>query len=121
MGYIAWAVLRRRHRGSSSPTLARRDGPAAEPRRPGQSPAPTDEYVVDPVATPATTASRINILLTGVDSAEDRTHALTDTLLVASIDPTTADVALVSIPRDISDFPLYDGRTFTGKINSLMT
>jgi LCP family protein required for cell wall assembly len=25
------------------------------------------------------------------------------------------------MPRDISNFPLYDGRTFTGKINSLMT
>ena len=28
---------------------------------------------------------------------------------------------LISIPRDISDFELYDGRTFTGKINSFMT
>ena len=87
----------------------------------GQSAPPDDEYGVAPIATPPTKASRINILLTGVDSAEQRTTALTDTLLVASIDPTTADVVLISIPRDISDFPLYDGRTFTGKINSFMT
>ncbi len=88
---------------------------------PGASVAPTDEYVVQPAATPETHADRINILLTGVDSAEQRTTALTDTLLIASIDPETADVVLISIPRDISDFPLYDGRTFTGKINSFQT
>ena len=86
---------------------------------PGSSPIPSDEYVVQPIATPETKADRINVLLTGVDSAESRTTALTDTMLIASIDPETADVVLISIPRDISDFPLYDGRTFTGKINSL--
>lgn len=88
---------------------------------PGSTPLPSDEYVVQPIATPETKADRINILLTGVDSAESRTTALTDTILIASIDPETADVVLISIPRDISDFPLYDGRTFTGKINSFQT
>jgi len=88
--------------------------------QPGQTAAPTDEYVAQPIATPEDNA-RINILLTGVDSAESRTTALTDTLLIASIDPDTADVVLISIPRDISDFPLYDGRTFSGKINSFQT
>jgi LCP family protein required for cell wall assembly len=88
---------------------------------PGQTPTATDEYVAQPIATPATDNARINVLLTGVDSAESRTTALTDTILVASIDPDTADVVLISIPRDISDFPLYDGRTFTGKINSFQT
>jgi cell envelope-related function transcriptional attenuator common domain len=80
-----------------------------------------DDYVAAPFATPATPVSRINILLTGVDSAATRTEALTDTLIVASIDPVTHDVALISFPRDISDFPLVDGRTFTGKINGFMT
>jgi len=28
---------------------------------------------------------------------------------------------MISFPRDIARFPLWDGRTFTGKINSLMT
>ncbi len=28
---------------------------------------------------------------------------------------------MISLPRDIANFELYDGRTFTGKINSLMT
>ena len=30
-------------------------------------------------------------------------------------------MVLISFPRDISDFPLYDGRTFKGKINWLMS
>jgi LCP family protein required for cell wall assembly len=88
---------------------------------PGQTADPNDEYVVAPFATPPTSSSRINVLLTGVDSAETRSHALTDTLLVASIDPVSHDVALISFPRDISNFPLIDGRIFTGKINSFMT
>jgi LCP family protein required for cell wall assembly len=88
---------------------------------PGQTALPTDEYVAQPIATPETDNARINILLTGVDSAESRSTALTDTILIASIDPDTSDVVLISIPRDISDFPLYDGRTFTGKINSFQT
>ncbi len=88
---------------------------------PGQTPDPNDLYVSGPFATPATPTSRINVLLTGVDSAENRSHALTDTLLVASVDPVTGHVALVSFPRDITDFPLVDGGTFKGKINSFMT
>ncbi|HYM83253.1 MAG TPA: LCP family protein, partial [Candidatus Dormibacteraeota bacterium] len=74
-----------------------------------------------PFATPPTATSRITILLSGIDSAPGRQHALTDTLMVVSIDPTTKRVAMVSVPRDVAGFPLYDGRTFDGKINSLMS
>ena len=91
--------------------------------QPGTSadPTPSDDYEATPLATPETAKSRINILLTGVDSAESRSTALTDTLLVVSVNPEDGSVAMLSMPRDISHFPLYDGRTFTGKINSLMT
>jgi LCP family protein required for cell wall assembly len=75
-----------------------------------------------PYATPATRASRINVLLTGVDSAAGRAHALNDTLIVASIDPVTHKVAMLSFPRDIANFPLWNGNgMFSGKINSLMS
>jgi LCP family protein required for cell wall assembly len=70
---------------------------------------------------PESPSPRITVLLTGIDSAQTRTHALTDTLLVISLEPETGDVAMISFPRDISHFELWDGRTFTGKINSLMT
>jgi polyisoprenyl-teichoic acid--peptidoglycan teichoic acid transferase len=84
-------------------------------------PTPSDDYQATPLVTPKTDQDRINILLTGVDSAETRSHALTDTLLVVSVDPVDGSVVMLSLPRDISNFPLYDGRTFAGKINSLMT
>lgn len=75
-----------------------------------------------PTATPQTADQRrINILLTGIDSDENRTHALTDTLLVVSVDPETGDVAMISFPRDIARFPTPDGKTYQGKINSLMS
>jgi LCP family protein required for cell wall assembly len=118
-GYVAWAFYDAGTRifvGAEGP-----DSQAGIPTTPGQTPGPSDLYVAAPFATPKTQQSRINILLTGVDSAETRSHALTDTLIVASIDPTTRAVALISLPRDISDFPLIDGRTYTGKINSFMT
>jgi polyisoprenyl-teichoic acid--peptidoglycan teichoic acid transferase len=77
--------------------------------------------VATPNATPPTAQSRINILFLGIDSSEIRTHALTDTLLVVSVDPATGTAAMISFPRDIADFPLYSGGTYHGKINALMT
>jgi len=123
LGYVAWAFYDAGTRifvGSEGPDSGAVAGATAS-HAPGQTPDIDDDYVAAPFATPATQASRINILLTGVDSAETRSHALTDTLIVASIDPVTKAVALISFPRDISDFPLTDGRTFTGKINGFMT
>ena len=74
-----------------------------------------------PFATPHPDSQRITILLTGIDKNVDRTHSLTDTLIVVSVDPTVGDVSLVSFPRDIAEFPLYTGGTYQGKINSLMS
>jgi polyisoprenyl-teichoic acid--peptidoglycan teichoic acid transferase len=81
----------------------------------------TPALVATPNVTPATVSSRINVLLTGIDSGPRRNHALNDTLIVASIDPVAHTVAMVSFPRDIANFPLYRGGRFDGKINSLMT
>jgi LCP family protein required for cell wall assembly len=74
-----------------------------------------------PVSTPPTLQSRINILFLGIDSSTIRNHALTDTLLVVSVDPATGTAAMISFPRDIADFPLYSGGTYHGKINALLT
>jgi LCP family protein required for cell wall assembly len=118
VGWVAWAFY---DAGSKIFVSA---GPDAVPTatnssEPGET--PDNEFLATPNATPQTAAERINILLTGVDSAEERNHALTDTMIVVSVDPTTHAVAMISFPRDISNFPLWDGRTFPGKINSLMT
>ena len=87
------------------------------------SPIPSDNSI-DFQGTPEISpppSGRINILFTGIDSGNGRDHALTDTMLIASIDPATKAVNLISFPRDISQFKLWDGRTFNGKLNSLMT
>ena len=102
--------------GSAGPVETDASGSPVAP-----TPTPPDDYQVAPEVTPATEQSRINILLTGVDSAETRTTALTDTMIVLSVNPADKSVVMLSLPRDISNFPLYDGGTYKGKINSFMT
>jgi LCP family protein required for cell wall assembly len=84
-------------------------------------PRPSDVLNATPEATRASPDDRLTVLITGVDSSPSRGHALTDTLIVASIDPKTHRGVLISIPRDLARFPLPDGRIYQGKINSLMT
>jgi LCP family protein required for cell wall assembly len=78
------------------------------------------DFQATPAATPVTVQSRVNILLTGIDSSEQRDHALTDTLIVVSIDPAGRTAAMISFPRDIAQVKLSDGRVFKGRINELM-
>jgi LCP family protein required for cell wall assembly len=64
---------------------------------------------------------RLTVLLIGSDSGTGYNHALTDTMMVVSIDPTTNKVVMASLPRDIARFEMFDGSVFNGKLNSLMT
>lgn len=74
-----------------------------------------------PLTTPAPGSHRITVLLTGIDSSPTVDHALNDTMIVVSLDTTTGKVAMVSFARDIASFKLWNGQTYGGKINSLMT
>ena len=61
---------------------------------------------------------RVNILLLGYGGPGHDGPYLTDTMMVASIQPSTKHVALLSIPRDlVVDIPGYDYR----KINSVLS
>jgi LCP family protein required for cell wall assembly len=118
VGYVAFVAYREGSRvfvADTGPDAT--DGPTVS----GASDDPNDEYEATPAVTPESATARINILLMGVDTEQTRQTELTDTLMVASIDPTNSDVALISFPRDISNFPLTDGRRYRGKINSLLT
>lgn len=84
------------------------------------TPLPSDPYNVPPFESPPPPGARITILITGVDKTVERNHSLTDSLLVASIDPANGNAAMVSFPRDLAGFPMYNGRIYNGKINSLM-
>jgi LCP family protein required for cell wall assembly len=69
---------------------------------------------------------RINFLLLGIDSGPYRSEALTDTILVVSIDPAHHSAVMISIPRDTGFMPLPDRRIYADgrypdKINSLTT
>lgn len=90
---------------------------------PPNSPLASDPGFVDatPLTTPAPGSHRITVLLTGIDSSPTRNHALNDTMIVVSLDTSTGKLAMVSFARDIAGFRMWDGRTFSGKLNSLMS
>jgi len=64
---------------------------------------------------------RVTVLLVGIDYAPGRVTNLTDTMLVATLDPETGEGAMLSVPRDLYGVPLPDGRTYDAKLNSLMS
>ncbi len=83
------------------------------------TPDPSDS--LPPSVAPSATSGpqRITILLMGLDSEPGRDTASTDTMIVASLDPVTETVSMISVPRDMVNVPLPDGRVFSGKINGL--
>lgn len=95
--------------------------------RPGGSPAPTlppgaGETPLPGLASPSPDPAdaRINVLLLGVDAGVGRRTFLTDTMIVVSLDTVGETVSLLSLPRDLVEAPLPDGRRFDGKLNSLL-
>lgn len=69
---------------------------------------------------------RISFLLLGIDSGVGREEALTDTILVVSIDPVASTAVMVSVPRDTGFVPLPDRSVYADglypeKINELST
>jgi LCP family protein required for cell wall assembly len=87
---------------------------------PGETPVPTPS--ASPTGSPTPTAQRLNVLLVGVDAGGRPGYGgyLTDTMIVASFDPVGKTVSMVSLPRDMVDIPLPNGKRFSGKINSLV-
>lgn len=94
---------------------------------PSASAAPDPSFLASapPSASPSPsispTGQRITGLLIGVDSGVGRSTYLTDTMIVVSLDLGTRTVSMLSIPRDMVDVPLPDGRTYRDKVNSLVS
>jgi polyisoprenyl-teichoic acid--peptidoglycan teichoic acid transferase len=57
-------------------------------------------------------------MLAGIDWIEGRDSARTDTILVVSVVDATGEVLMFSFPRDLQEFPIYNGGTYAGKINT---
>ena len=113
----------RARRGDPAPRrLALRHGPRrhVRPDLPGAVLGATDDRAArtDPVPGDG---ERINVLLVGVDKRGDRAHRLTDTMIVASLDPVGKTVSMLSLPRDMVDVPLGNGDVYGPKLNSLMS
>ncbi|HEX7347769.1 MAG TPA: DUF6677 family protein, partial [Candidatus Limnocylindrales bacterium] len=105
-----------------SPTIAAGPLPSAEPDPSFLAPAsPSPSPSASPSPSPTPVVPRVNVLLVGVDAGVGRNTYLTDTMIVASLDPVTETVSMVSVPRDMVDVPLPDGRKFRGKINGLVS
>jgi LCP family protein required for cell wall assembly len=68
---------------------------------------------------------RLNVLLIGSDRRPGEGSYNTDTLIVASVDPASGQVAMFSLPRDTTGIPLvgparsFFGTTWSRKINAL--
>ena len=79
----------------------------------------------EPSAQPWDGTERLNVLLIGSDRRPGEGSYNTDTLIVASIDPASGQVAMFSLPRDTTGVPLagparsFFGTTWNRKINAL--
>jgi len=118
--------------GEEDPTL----DPSASPQAPNASADPAEAPVstpppgatavpAEPSASPWDGTGRLNVLLIGSDRRPGDGSYNTDTLIVASIDPASGQVAMFSLPRDATGIPLagparsFFGTTWNRKINAL--
>ncbi|MCU0477399.1 MAG: LCP family protein [Chloroflexi bacterium] len=120
------------------------DGDESDASPAPSDPAATPDGSADPAETPPATpppgatdapsgtlppwdgTGRLNVLLIGSDRRPGEGSYNTDTLIVASVDPTTGQVAMFSLPRDTTGIPLPNvparqtfGPTWNRKINAL--
>lgn len=65
------------------------------------------------------TDGRLTVLVLGSDHREGVIGTRTDAVIVASINPRSGRVALVSLPRDTVNVPIAPGKVYPGRINSL--
>jgi LCP family protein required for cell wall assembly len=62
---------------------------------------------------------RLTVLILGSDARPGVIGTRTDAIIVASLDPRSGRVVLVSLPRDTVNVPIAPGKAFGSRINSL--
>ncbi len=102
--------------------------PAADSRR-DQGSGGGRQAVVDPTPEPTKPPlrvedllgedGRLTVLVLGSDYRDGVIGSRTDAIIVASIDPRSGKVAMVSLPRDTVNVPIAPGQVYGGRINSL--
>jgi polyisoprenyl-teichoic acid--peptidoglycan teichoic acid transferase len=111
---------------SATPSLASPSTPASAsasaPPPAIASATPSATASAAPTEAPPLGSERLNVLLVGFDNTTEREHSeLTDSLIVASLDPVGQTVSLLALPRDLTDFPLPSGAIYREKLNSVYT
>ena len=91
-------------------------GTTADPAQPSADPTPAPTQL-EPLPG---TASRVTVLLIGIDNTHLADRGLTDTLMVSSFDPVGQSLTMISIPRDTGRLPYYAGGEYAPRINTLM-
>lgn len=101
---------------------------------PTPSPSPTVRPTPTPRPTPVPTPTpipldqallkgRVTMLIIGTDQNDDRerrgVNVNTDGLIVASVNAAKNKIVMLSMPRDMVDLPMADGRVWGNKINGL--
>jgi LCP family protein required for cell wall assembly len=102
---------------SFTPTLAPTAlHPSSSPGVAAITPTPTPVW-------PTQNPDRITFLLVGVDFMTGRGHALTDTMMLATLDVHTNKATMISVPRDTAGFDLYYGGRVGDnfRLNNLMS
>jgi polyisoprenyl-teichoic acid--peptidoglycan teichoic acid transferase len=95
--------------------------PESDPSLEPAAPSPSGLPSASPSPSPVPVDPRITGVIVGVDAGVGRNTYGTDTMIVVSMDPATETVSMISVPRDMVDVPLADGRTYRGKINGLVS
>lgn len=107
--------------------------PGASPTRPPDYVDPSDDPSDEPSPsiavgpTPAIDITKLdaqndgllNVLIAGTDQGlPGHLGGRSDTIVVVSVNSTTGEVLMFSFPRDLQDFPIFNGGTYGGKINT---
>ena len=94
--------------------------PSDEPSdEPSPSIAPGPSPSIDIATIDAHADDWLNVLLTGTDKGlPGHVGGRTDSIEVVSVNSNTGDVYIFSFPRDLQNFPIYNGGTYNSKINT---
>jgi LCP family protein required for cell wall assembly len=87
---------------------------------PEPTPKPTPMPPIEGFAELAGSDGRLTLLLLGSDARAGVVGERIDTIMAATIDPTTGRVAMASLPRDTVNVPIANGEVYTPRINGLL-
>ncbi len=106
--------------GSESSSAA--GGKQAKSAKPTPTPEPTPEPTQPPLRVEDLLGSdgRLTVLILGSDAREGVIGERTDAIIMATIDPSSGKVAMVSLPRDTVNVPIAPGVAYRDRINSLL-